>query len=605
MVFILLTFFSFIPLLAALLLFKLKLGKVTYTLALFFFAICAWQLSITVLYGGEFLSESTIDRLFRIFRFGSVSFAPLLFYLAYDLIYFEEMNLSVKKKEIFEKLINKKTLWILCGWSGIVYGIGWTHFGIESYQKKYFPPFPEYFYYPNAGILGWSFTVHILLIMIINLVTLYLAWNIKNKHLGKFLKTFLISLIAAYLFGVFNLLPNSPLFQGVLALIILVMAVLFAYVKLNMDLMAETNDQLANQRLFLKKVIDMNPNFIYAKDNFGNYTIVNKALARLYKTEPEKMVGKNELVFYSDRMKAIKIIQEDLTLLNQLEKRFQEKDQIYDAEGNEYTIQMTKRPIFFSENHVELLCVANDITELERNQDYIRRAEKLNIVGQLAAGVAHEIRNPLTALKGFIQLIEQEHDINPGYLHIMLTELDRINFVASELMVVARPEATSKERLLLKGLIQDVVELLSVQAVMKNVIIQMEEISDKMDLLGNANQLKQVFINILKNGIEASPEEGKITIQSKILEGKRSEIKIIDNGIGISEERLRKLGEPFYTNKEKGTGLGLMVSMRIVKEHDGEIEFVSEEGKGTTVTITFPIFPTDFDDNSAQAIIQN
>jgi signal transduction histidine kinase len=588
MSFILLSFFSLIPFMAAFLLFGLKQGKVTYTLVLFFFAICAWQLSISVLYGGEMLSESTIERLFRLFRIGAISFVPLLFYLAYDLLYYKEITLSIKKKRLLEKVINKKTLWFLCGWSAFVYGIGWTRLGIVDLQKNSVSLFKESLFYPNYGVLGWTFSLHILLIFIINLITLYLAWNIINKHLRNFLRILLVSLNVGYLFGVLNLSPKSPLFQGVLALLIVVMAVLAAYVKMNNDIIAETNKRLINQKSFLKKVIDMNPNFIYAKDRFGNYSMVNAALARLYQTEPEKMVGKNEMDFYSDRSEAERIIKEDSFLLDKLEKRIGEKEQLYDGENNIYTVQMTKKPVFFSENHVELLCVANDITELERNEEYIRRAEKLNIVGQLAAGVAHEIRNPLTSLKGFIQLIEQEHNINPSYLNIMLTELDRINFVASELMVVAKPEVTSKEKVLLKELLQDVVELLNTHAMLNSVIIQIKEVSDNIGLMGNANQLKQVFINVLKNGIEASPEGGTITIQSKVLEEKMIEIKIIDQGCGISKQRMGKLGEPFYTNKEKGTGLGLMVSMRIVKEHSGEIEFVSEEGRGTTIILRFP-----------------
>lgn len=588
MAFLLMIFFSLIPLTAVVILFRIKHQRITYPLAIFYCAVCMWQLSITVLYGEGWIEQETIERLFRFFRIGTVIFAPLLFYMIYRLLFFEELKLSPCKKRFLKKIVNRSTYIGLLIWSIGVYLIGWTSLGIADFERHSIDPFKEVFYYPLPGALGWTFSIHVLLIFAVDLLAIYLTSRIVDKHRRTFLLIFFISLFLAYSFGIVNLSPDSPLFQATLALIILVMGIFTANVKMNYDRMEEVNEQLLIQQLFLRKVIDANPNFIYAKDQKGRYSMVNAALADLYNTTPEQMIGKSEQDFSSFLDYAEKAVKEDLSLLKHNKRLVKEKQYLYVNEDRVYTVQMTKKPIFFSESHKELLCVANDVTEMEQKEEYIRRTEKMNIVGELAAGVAHEIRNPLTSLKGFVQLIEQESSIDPMYTTIMMDELERIHFVSSELLVLAKPEMAVKKTILLKDLMQDVVGLLNMQAMIKDATIQMESFSEDMLLTGNANQLKQVFINILKNAIEASPDNAIIMIYPRKEKGMFS-IAIVDHGVGMPQERIAKLGEPFYTNKEKGTGLGLMVSLRIIKEHGGDILFESEEGKGTTVTVSLPV----------------
>ncbi|MGN7359015.1 chemotaxis protein CheB [Paenibacillus sp. SAF-054] len=235
---------------------------------------------------------------------------------------------------------------------------------------------------------------------------------------------------------------------------------------------------------------------------------------------------------------------------------------------------------------IHFVKLSEDLSERKHAEEMLRKTEMLSAVGQLAAGIAHEVRNPLTALKGFTKLISSKGG-NESYIGIMLNELDRIEQIVSELLVLAKPQAVDFIEKDLQPILEDVMMLLESQANMNNV--EMKAIFESgLKALCVENQLKQVFINVLKNAIEAMPTGGKLSVLAGIRENRDIVIQCIDNGAGISESKLAKLGEPFYSTKDKGTGLGLMVSYKIIQNHQGTIGFESEEGKGTTVTIRIP-----------------
>lgn len=236
-----------------------------------------------------------------------------------------------------------------------------------------------------------------------------------------------------------------------------------------------------------------------------------------------------------------------------------------------------------------IIGAGKDITEQRKTEEYLRKSEKLSAVSQLAAGVAHEVRNPLTVLKGFIQLL-QTAPSNEAYYELMLHEIERIETIISEFLSLAKPEVIHLEKKNVNDIIQKVVSLLNTKAIMQHITIIFEQNHQNLEIYCNENQLKQVFINILQNSIEAMPSGGKIYVSIEYLD---DEVKInfVDQGCGISQERLERLGEPFYSTKEKGTGLGLMISNKIIENHKGEIIFSSSEGVGTTVEIHLPIPP--------------
>jgi two-component system, sporulation sensor kinase E len=234
--------------------------------------------------------------------------------------------------------------------------------------------------------------------------------------------------------------------------------------------------------------------------------------------------------------------------------------------------------------------VFKDVTEKIEMENRLKKSDTLNVVGELAAGIAHEIRNPMTALKGFIQLLQGEMQENQAmYFQVILSELNRIDSIINEFLILAKPQAVKYSKVDVTTIMKETVDLLTAQAVLYNV--QFETYFDQFlsIIYCEPNQLKKVFVNLIKNAIEVMPTGGKIIIRIEPKDEKNICISIQDEGVGIPTGKLKKLGEPFYTTKERGTGLGLMVSYKIIEEHKGFIKVESAEGVGTTFHIYLPV----------------
>jgi two-component system sporulation sensor kinase A len=235
-----------------------------------------------------------------------------------------------------------------------------------------------------------------------------------------------------------------------------------------------------------------------------------------------------------------------------------------------------------------ILFICRDITDQRETEEAIQRNAKLNVIGELAAGIAHEIRNPLTSLKGFTQILAKE---NPLYGNIMLDELENVNSIIEELLLVAKPQARQKELVDCNQLIKKVIAFLNPEAALSNIRVTFNQ--SPIPLIHCVkHSIKQVIINIIKNAIDSLSNGGNIDIKTSE-QDESIMIKVSDNGNGIDQEKLDRLGEPFYTTKEKGTGLGLMICFKIIEDHGGKLTFNSKLGQGTTVTILLPIKDTD------------
>jgi two-component system sporulation sensor kinase A len=257
--------------------------------------------------------------------------------------------------------------------------------------------------------------------------------------------------------------------------------------------------------------------------------------------------------------------------------------------GGWITVEVIGTPVVNEQGEVEqVLVVGRDVTEQRKTEELLRKSEKLAVVGELAAGVAHEIRNPLTSIKGFLQFLKPHTD-DKKYFDLMLSEIDRIESIINEFLLLAKPHTVKFTENDLSVLLTDIMTLMEPQMSLRNIQIELDIEPELPSIYCERNQLKQVFINIIKNAMEAMPEGGHIRIQCRRYGNEKIMLRFIDEGCGIPKERLSKLGEPFYTMKEKGTGLGLMVCYKIIENHKGKIEIESEEGKGTTVNILLPI----------------
>jgi two-component system sporulation sensor kinase B len=216
------------------------------------------------------------------------------------------------------------------------------------------------------------------------------------------------------------------------------------------------------------------------------------------------------------------------------------------------------------------------------------KSEKLNIISELAASVAHEVRNPLTVVRGFIQLLEgTENTRNKEYMQLVLSELDRAEQIISDYLNLARPQIDKREQISLSSQLIEMTTLMSSFAAMQGVYLQVE-IAENLHTIGDKARLKQAIMNIVKNGVEAIQEnKGYLKITAYQTEEKIV-VSVKDSGIGMTKEQLARLGQPYYSLKEKGTGLGLMVTFSIIEAHGGKIYYKSEVDKGTEAIITLP-----------------
>jgi two-component system, sporulation sensor kinase B len=216
------------------------------------------------------------------------------------------------------------------------------------------------------------------------------------------------------------------------------------------------------------------------------------------------------------------------------------------------------------------------------------KVEKMEVVSQLAASISHEIRNPLTVVKGFIQLLKTpslSQDAKDRYIQIALDEINRAEAIINEYLTFAKPASNKVERLMVDDQLRKVIQMLAPMAHMNSIEI-VEELQPG-SIVGNIQYFQQCFLNLIKNSIEAMPNGGTLTISS-FLHGNHVIITIKDTGVGMTTEQMNRFGEPYFSTKEKGTGLGTMVAVKMIQTMQGTLHIQSEVNKGTTLTITFP-----------------
>lgn len=217
----------------------------------------------------------------------------------------------------------------------------------------------------------------------------------------------------------------------------------------------------------------------------------------------------------------------------------------------------------------------------------IAQSEKLAAIGELAAGITHEIRNPLSSLKGFLQL--NKDSIEDNHYEIMVKEINRINNITSELLQLAKPHSYQIKKINILEATNYSLDLLKGNIDSKEIIVDI--VTDRnLPLVSCAEgQIIQVFVNVIKNSIEAMETGGKLKIEI-LNHQEKIEVKITDTGIGISEADIPKVGDSFFTTKIDGTGLGISICKKIIQEHKGSFDIKSKKNEGTTVFISLPLY---------------
>lgn len=352
-----------------------------------------------------------------------------------------------------------------------------------------------------------------------------------------------------------------------------------------MDKLRKAFEENRRMKEHLESFINHSNDAIHLMDLDGKVIQVNQAFEQLFGYEESEVLGmRYPTVPESHRMENRQMIG---LLLAGKNLPAQETMRLTRT-GEMIPVSVTVSPIRDSDGSIRAFAsICRDMRSRNRMEELLRRSEKLTTVGQLAAGVAHEIRNPLTTLRGFLQLQLQSKSLNLSHVNLMLSELDRINLIVGEFLILAKPQATKFITKDVRDVLQDVLLFLNSEAHLHNIVFR-TVITDEQCLIScEENQLKQVFINLLKNAIEAMPGGGPvhISIQKK---GGSIAISITDEGVGIPEEMISKIGDPFFTGKETGTGLGIMVSQRIINSHQGTLDIQSQVNVGTSVKLTLP-----------------
>ena len=239
------------------------------------------------------------------------------------------------------------------------------------------------------------------------------------------------------------------------------------------------------------------------------------------------------------------------------------------------------------EKIIGAVALYQDITELENLRSEMGNIERLNLVGQMAASITHEIRNPMATVRGFIQLLSEQADKGKeGYYSIILNELDRANGIITDFLSLSQSRVLEMNECNLNEIIKELQPIIMADTNIKGQYFELLLDERLPNLLLNKKEIKQLLLNLARNGTEAMTSGGKLIISTRLLDN-QVELLVTDTGSGISQEKIGRIFEPFFTTKERGTGLGLSVTKSIVDKHHGQIRINSNSGDGTTFIISF------------------
>jgi two-component system sensor histidine kinase PilS (NtrC family) len=242
-----------------------------------------------------------------------------------------------------------------------------------------------------------------------------------------------------------------------------------------------------------------------------------------------------------------------------------------------------------------IILTFQDITRITEMEEQMRRQERLAMVGSLAAGIAHEIRNPLASLSGSIQMLQGDLDLagdSKRLMDIVLRETERLNTIITEFLDYARPRSAIRERVDLGLLVQETVEILKHNRNICSGIDVRCDVASRLFVTGDAQRLRQVFWNLLNNAAQAITGDGVISVSAASGAGEQADhalVRVSDTGCGIPAQSLGNIFDPFFTTKSDGTGLGLAIAYRIIDDHGGSIGVQSESGRGSIFTIRLPL----------------
>jgi two-component system sensor histidine kinase HydH len=379
--------------------------------------------------------------------------------------------------------------------------------------------------------------------------------------------------------------------MGVVLFIIGSAGIYFVFVVQNAYLVRRTLDEM---REYTRNVLESMPNGLITVDRSLSVATFNPTALEILGKGREEVEGKP--------------IGELLPLENEVRKVLSDSESILEKEVRISNEGRGKTFLFLSVSPLKepdskvargAVIILRDVTVIRDLEQKVMMNEKFAALGRLSAGVAHEIRNPLNSIKGFIQYFQKKLDLDEEdykYTDLMLTEVDRLNRVISKLLAYSKPREPRMSIRSLDEVVDHCLRVLEREFASASIRLERKYCGESVPLvLMDADQMTQVFLNILLNAIEATPAGGAISVVSETTGGSKVSLVVQDSGEGIPREHLDKIFDPFFSTKKKGTGLGLAIVKSIIEAHDGEIEVESEVHKGTKFIVSLNIYQSSAD----------
>jgi len=340
---------------------------------------------------------------------------------------------------------------------------------------------------------------------------------------------------------------------------------------------------------FFASILRNSADAIFTLDSEEKITSWNKGAEAIFGYSEKEMLGKSLEVLMPDHLKEEKEL-EKISVTARVEGFLRSyQTQRITKDGETIDVLFTRTAIRDAQGQlIGYSSVLKDITEQKLLDRHLAQMEKLSAIGELAAGLAHEIKNPLAGIKGAIEIIRDS--LAPEHAHSqilgeVLSEVSRIDRSVVNLLSYSKPRKPDLHKVDLLNLIENVISFLKKVADSKSICLHVAVPSEVPQLTGDENELKQLFMNLILNSLEAIQEEGNVWVKITSPFDSRVSVEVTDDGPGIPSEQLGKIFQPFFTSKKNGTGLGLATCKRIVANHGGLIQVQSKVGEGTRFTI--------------------